>query len=236
MHMNSPNALEVLRTQSLTGLVYEELEKRIASGKILPGVPLREVALANDMGISRGPVREAFRMLEERGLVEFEKNIGVRVRNLDLRQAEYLYQVRIPLEGLIGETATDNMSAALEEAISQVLDRMQDAVSRLDVEAYAALNFQFHDELARGSGNPVLYDAYRRVVVQLNLFRSYSFRHNPATLAGSLQEHRMIFDAIRGRQRERASELLRRHTQASLQKVRAAMEHAGDDEGHEGAR
>jgi DNA-binding GntR family transcriptional regulator len=225
--MDSPNPIEVLRTQSLTSLAYEELERRIAAGKILPGAPLREVALATDMGISRGPIREAFRMLEERGLVEFEKNVGVRVRQLDLIQAQHLYQVRIPLEGLIGEMAAENLSPALDAAMQQVLDQMGEAVSTQDVVGYSVLNFQFHDQLARGAGNPVLYDTYRRLVVQLNLFRSYSFRHKPATIGGSLHEHQEIFDAVRARDSRLAGELLRKHTQASLEKVRLAMQDAG---------
>jgi len=224
--MDASNAIEVLRTQSLTSLAYEDLERRIASGEILPGAPLREMALAAGMGISRGPIREAFRMLEERGLVEFAKNVGVRVRTLDLRQAEYLYQVRIPLEGLIGEVAAENLPAAFDDALQQILQRMHAAVSSQDAAGYASLNFQLHDQLARATGNPVLYDTYRRLVVQLSLFRSYSFRHNPATIGGSLQEHQAICDAVRAHDGPLAGELLRRHTQASLHKVRVAMQDA----------
>ncbi|MGL9773584.1 MAG: GntR family transcriptional regulator [Sodalis sp. (in: enterobacteria)] len=100
--MNTPDTITLLRTQSLSNLVQVELERRIVAGELSPCSPLREATITAEMGISRGPVREAFRMLEERGLVLFEKNCGVRIRRLDMAQALQIYQVRIPLEELAG--------------------------------------------------------------------------------------------------------------------------------------
>ncbi|ACO77967.1 transcriptional regulator, GntR family [Azotobacter vinelandii CA] len=220
--MSSHDAIALLRTQSLTNLVHEELEQRIATGQLLPGAPLREAAIATDMGISRGPVREAFRMLEERGLVMFEKNCGVRVRQLDLQQATQIYQVRIPLEGLIGELVTRTLTSEAGEQVRQVLDQMAEKVAHQDVPAYTELNFRFHDLLARFTGNAALYDTYRRLVVQLKLFRSYTFRHDPETIGISLQEHNAIFEAITSPDTSLAGELLRRHAEDSLTRLCAA--------------
>lgn len=221
--MSSPEALTLLRTQSLTTVVHEQLEHRIATGQLAPGEPLREAAIATDMGISRGPVREAFRMLEERGLVMFEKNCGVRVRQLDLGQAVQIYQVRIPLEGLIGELVTQNLTAEATAQIRRILDDMGNAVHSQDVSGYTALNFEFHDTLARYTANAALYDTYRRLVVQLKLFRSYTFRHTPETIGLSLQEHRAIFEAISAADPALASERLRQHSHDSLVRLRAAV-------------
>lgn len=222
--MSSPEAIALLRTQSLTTLVHEELERRIAAGQILPGAPLRESAIATDMGISRGPVREAFRMLEERGLVMFEKNCGVRVRQLDLEQATHIYQVRIPLEGLIGELVTQNLTAEGRDQVRQVLEQMAECVAHQNVPAYADLNFRFHDLLARFTGNPILYDTYRRLVVQLKLFRSYTFRHSPETISVSLREHTAIFNAITSLNVLLARELLCQHASDSLTRLRSAAQ------------
>ncbi|HRL20827.1 MAG TPA: FCD domain-containing protein [Alcaligenes sp.] len=224
--MNSPQAIELLRTQSLTTVVHEELERRIATGQLLPGAPLRESAIASDLGISRGPVREAFRMLEERGLVRFEKNCGVRVRQLDLEQATHIYRVRIVLEQLIGQLVAVHRSEPQVEELGAVLEQMQACVKREDVPAYTDLNFLFHDLLARYAANPALYDTYRRLVVQLRLFRSYTFRHNPHTIAVSYQEHAQIFGAVQAGNVALAGQLLCQHAQDSLSRLLVASKSA----------
>jgi len=222
--MSSLEAIALLRTQSLTTVVHERLEQRIATGELAPGEPLREAAIANDLGISRGPVREAFRMLEERGLVMFEKNCGVRVRQLDLSQAVQIYQVRISLESLIGELVTQHLTPQASAHISRVLDSMSDAVQREDVLAYIILNFEFHDLLARFTTNQALYDTYRRLVVQLKLFRSYSLRHTPQSIHISLGEHQAIFKAIVDSDAVLAGARLRQHSIDSLERLRVSVE------------
>ncbi len=217
--MNTPESITLLRTQSLTTLVHEELERQIASGRLLPGIPLREASIAMEMGISRGPVREAFRLLEERGLVKFEKNCGVRVRQLNLDQAAQIYQVRIPLEVLTGQLVIHNRTDALLGELRENLKSMAAKVGEHDVSGYTALNFQFHDLLVKHTGNRALYDTYRRLVVQLQLFRSYTFRHDPQTIAISYQEHVKIAEAIDLGDAALASELLGRHAQESLNRL-----------------
>ncbi|AHF75176.1 GntR-family transcriptional regulator [Sodalis praecaptivus] len=220
--MNTPDTLTLLRTQSLTNLVQEELERRIVAGQLTPGAPLREAAIAAEMGISRGPVREAFRMLEERGLVLFEKNCGVRIRRLDMAQALQIYQVRIPLEELAGTLVAQHLTPAGAEDLGEVLRKMAVGLERQDIALYTPLNFQFHDLLVKYTGNPSLYDTYRRLVVQLELFRSYTFRHNPQTITLSFREHHAIFDAVLARDAALAGRLLRQHAQDSLRRLEQA--------------
>lgn len=194
--MNTPDTITLLRTQSLTNVVQVELERRIVAGELAPGSPLREATIAAEMGISRGPVREAFHMLEERGLVLFEKNCGVRIRRLDMAQALQIYQVRIPLEALAGSLVAQQLTPAGAEQLREVLRQMAGCLERQDIAVYTPLNFQFHDLLVKYTGNPALYDTYRRLVVQLELFRRYTFRHDPQTINLSFREHSAIFDAV----------------------------------------
>ncbi|MCY4763649.1 FCD domain-containing protein [Klebsiella aerogenes] len=214
------DSIVLLRTQSLATLVNEALEKQIAQGQIHPGTPLREAAVANEMGISRGPVREAFRMLEERGLVIFEKNCGVRVRTLDLSQAEQIYQVRIPLEALIGEQITNSLTVAVSDSLHVILKQMRDSVEKKDIADYSLLNFHFHDFLALSTNNLPLYEVYRRLVVQLKLFRNYTFRHDPQSIVQSCHEHCEIVAAIESGDAEHASARLREHAALSLQRLK----------------
>jgi len=99
-------AIELLRENSLAMLAQRELERRIVSGELAVGTKLNEVDIANALGVSRGPVREAFRALDQAGLVRVEKNRGVFVRQLSLEEASEVYEVRAALEGLIGRLAS----------------------------------------------------------------------------------------------------------------------------------
>jgi len=96
--------ITLLQTSSLTSLVQIELERMILSGELAPGSKLTEVALAARLGVSRGPLREAFRMLEEAGLVRTEKNRGVFVRDIPIEEAIDDY-VRSVLPGKPDEVA-----------------------------------------------------------------------------------------------------------------------------------
>lgn len=217
--MISPDPIKMMRTKTLANVVYEELERQIIAGEVLPGHALREVSIASDMGISRGPVREAFRILEERGLVVFEKNCGVYVRRLDSEQAVQIYQVRIPLERLVGQLVARNLSQKAVGQLSELLDRMQDAVSQGDIPTYASLNLAFHDSLALHAGNPVLYETYRKLVTQLKVFRGHTFRYRPETLDVSLSEHIKIFEVVAAHDETAAGELLQAHAQDSLRRL-----------------
>ncbi|MFM1856537.1 MAG: hypothetical protein RLZ83_1846, partial [Pseudomonadota bacterium] len=90
--------IALLQSSSLTGLVQAELERLILSGELAPGERLPEVALAARLGVSRGPLREAFRMLEEAGLVRTEKNRGVQVRDVPLDEAIEIFDLRAAMD------------------------------------------------------------------------------------------------------------------------------------------
>ncbi|MDO9571873.1 MAG: FCD domain-containing protein [Hydrogenophaga sp.] len=221
--MNAPDSIALLRTQSLTGLVQEALEQQIVAGDLKPGDPLREGAIALSMGISRGPVREAIRMLEARGLVDFAKNCGVQVRKLDGQQAAQIYQVRIPLEGLIGELVAQRTPAESGQVLTPIMEQMERLVKQQNVDAYAGLNLEFHDALARLTGNAALHETYRRLVIQLKLFRTHTFKHVPDTILASLAEHTAIYQAVQNQDTHLASHLLRAHAEDSLRRLRIAL-------------
>jgi DNA-binding GntR family transcriptional regulator len=221
--MTSPDAIKMMRTKTLANVVYDELERQIVSGAVSPGDALREVSIASDLGISRGPVREAFRILEERGLVVFEKNCGVYVRQLVGEQAAEIYQVRVPLEKLVGQLAARNFTEVAEAQIRALLHRMRDAVTQCDVSIYADLNLQYHDSLALHTGNLVLYETYKKLVTQLKIFRSHTFQHKPETIGLSLREHSKIFEAIAAHDETVAGELLQSHAEDSLARLRMTL-------------
>jgi|SRR5688572_3592792 len=217
-------ALALVRQESLTSLVQREIERRIVAGELSPGAKLNEAELASAMGISRGPVREAFRALEQAGLVQTEKNRGVFVRQVSLEEASEIYEVRAALEAQIGRLAAARIKPGQLERLRAIVKRMRAAAR--DAEAYFRLNIEFHEALADAAGNQALAGHYRRVVNELNLYRRDAIRRNLDVIPVSTKEHEAIVDAIAKGDASIAARLLYEHVIGSrarlLQKSRKA--------------
>jgi len=150
---SSASAIELLQSHSLATLVRSELERRILVGEIAPGAKLAEADIAGELNVSRGPVREAFRALEQAGLVRTEKNRGVFVREVSLQEADEIYEVRAGLDELIGRLAAQRITAAQLADLRELLRKMQQAARLKSVDDYYPLNLRFHAMLAGFAGN-----------------------------------------------------------------------------------
>ena len=178
------SAIDLLRAHSLTTLVQRELERQIVSGELVGGAKLNEAEIAGELRVSRGPVREAFRALEQSGLVRTEKNRGVFVRQVSLEEANEIYEVRAALEGLIGRLAAKRIRPEQVEKIRAVVKKMH-AVSRTrDAAAYYPLNVQFHELLVEAAGNRALKANYQRIVNELDLYRRETISRSRCSCAG----------------------------------------------------
>jgi phosphonate utilization transcriptional regulator len=189
-------AIALVRQQSLTSLVQREIERRIIAGELEPGAKLNEAELAAAMGISRGPVREAFRALGQAGLVHTEKNRGVFVRQVSLEEANEIYEVRAALEAQIGRLAATRISAQQLERLRGIVKRMHAVGRSRDPDAYFPLNLEFHETLAEACGNRALATNYRRVVNELNLYRRQAIMRNVEIIPVSTKEHEAIVAAV----------------------------------------
>jgi len=209
--MKPDKALAIVRQESLTSLVQREIERRIVAGELSPGAKLNEADLAAAMGISRGPVREAFRALEQAGLVQTEKNRGVFVRLVSLEEANEIYEVRAALESQIGRLAAERAKPAQLERMRAVVKRMHAAGRKRDPDAYFPLNIEFHELLAEAAGNRSLAAHYRRVVNELNLYRREAIQRNVDVIPVSTREHEAVVEAITKGDAGRAARLLYDH-------------------------
>ena len=216
-------AIEVLRAHSLATLAQQELERRIISGEIPAGSKLNEVEMATALGISRGPVREAFSALAQAGLVRVEKNRGVFVRQVSVEEANEFYEVRAALEGLIGQLAARRISIDEIEALRAVVRRMHLTHKARKADDYFALNVEFHDLLARAARNNALLAQYRGIVNQLDLYRRATLTHGTENIPVSTQEHEAIIDAVAARDEQRAQALLVEHVLVSRNRLHAAL-------------
>src|ERR1700756_4039429 len=111
-----------VQAKSLVDVVAERIEEAIISGALEPGSRLSEQGLAAQLGVSRGPLREAIRRLEGRKLLERTPNIGVRVAALSLKDLNEILQIREALEGMAAALAAANMSDAELAALKKLLD------------------------------------------------------------------------------------------------------------------
>jgi len=127
------NDLQVLRTSSLTGALERELEHLILTGELKPGERLNEIQLSARFGTSRGPLREATRSLQAKGLVDAIRNRGVFVRSISPKEALEIYDIRAALFGLAGRLLTDLVTDAMLTRLNEYLVEMDEIAKERDV-------------------------------------------------------------------------------------------------------
>ena len=204
-------ALDLLRNHSLTMIVQQELERQIVGGKLAAGTKLNEADIAAELRVSRGPVREAFRGLDQTGRVRTEKNRGVFVRVVSLEEAHEIYEVRAALDQLIGRLATRRIKPAQLQRLRQIVKSMHVAAKALDSAAYYPLNIEFHEILAEASGNRALIENYRRIVNELNLYRRQVLARDSKSIPISARDHEAIVNAVADGDADLAGRLLFDH-------------------------
>lgn len=215
--------LAVLKTTSLTSALERQLEKLIVEGELKPGERLNEIQLAAHFGTSRGPLREATRSLEAKGFVEVIRNRGVFVRHLELEEVCEIYDLRGALFGLAGRLVAEQMSDDLLARLKGLVEGMEVAADKGDVDAYYPLNLEFHDAILKASGNKTLIDEYQRFMNKMHLFRVKGLVQGGG-LAVSNSEHAAMLEALATGDPERAHTTHWRHVQRAKQRMIAALE------------
>jgi phosphonate utilization transcriptional regulator len=219
-----PTVLQLVQANSLPGLVQVEIEQLILSGELGIGQHVNESELAARFGISRGPIREALRALEEARLVRSEKNRGVFVREISVAEADEIYDIREALDQLIGQRVAERATQEQCGRLQAVVAEMDGATRLRDVKSYHALNLKFHDMLVEFAGNARLTESYRLLTKGLLLFRMRGLQDGGG-FALSNTEHRAVIEAIAARDGARAGRLLRQHavqSRARMHKAAAA--------------
>lgn len=217
--------LALVQSTSLTRLVAESIEEMILAGELPPGHKLNEIALAQRFGISRGPLREAFRSLEEAGLIRQEKNRGAHVRKIALSEAADIYEVRAGLDATAGRLLAARITPQQVHTLREMTEAMKgvppDAVDR-----FHELNLSFHDCIIGMTGNPVLAEQYRRLAKLLALFRRRNLLA-PMAIPRFAEEHSAIVDLLAAGDGAGAAEALFAHAQGGRQRMLRDGELAG---------
>ena len=201
---------EVTDKYSLRGRVFHKLRDDILSGKYEEHEELKEVAIGEEMGVSRTPVREAFRQLELEGLIQIIPNKGAYVTGITEKDVKDIYIIRSLLEGLCARWATEHITKEQMEEMEENVYLAKFHAEKGHLEQLADLDNRFHD---------ILYEACNSKMLehQLKDFHEYVLRVRKKTLANanrgpkSNEEHEQIMEAIKAKNADLAEQLANHH-------------------------
>jgi DNA-binding GntR family transcriptional regulator len=212
----------VQRSKSLHEQTYQALRASILSGELAPGDRLVETQLAEQLQVSRTPLREAMRQLQREELVTAEPNGGLRVTTISTTDAMQLYDCRIALETLAVADACEKANASqlkkLEQYVMQAEKLVKRKLSGKDSNQLLDLDYQFHRAIAESSDNKWLVSLLDQVFDKMALLRVQTTRHNPGVLE-IRTEHHQIYEAIAQRNIEAATQAIQNHLSASKARV-----------------
>jgi DNA-binding GntR family transcriptional regulator len=195
MRQDIRDSLARRRQRPLVLEVRDELERMILHGEIEGGARLNEAALAELLGVSRGPVREAARSLEREGLVRTVANDGVYVRSLSVEEVLELYDLRAMIAGYLCGCLAERVEAGIRAELEGFVARMDAAIGAGDESLYFELNLAFHDRIAEAAGAERARTLYVALGKEVRLMRRRVLS-GAASLATSNGEHEGIVAAI----------------------------------------
>lgn len=201
---------EVTDKYSLRGRVFHRLREDILNGKYEEHEELREVAIGEELGVSRTPVREAFRQLELEGLIQIIPNKGAYVTGITPKDVKDIYMIRSLLEGLCARWATEHITKEQLEELEENVYLARFHAQKGHLEQLAELDNRFHD---------ILYEACSSKILehQLKDFHQYVLRVRRKTLSSadrgpkSNEEHERLLEAIKAGNAKLAEQLANRH-------------------------
>lgn len=199
-----------IRRQTVTDLTVEALRERILRGDYAEGTPLRQDAVATDLGVSRIPVREALRQLEAEGLVTFTPHQGAVVSTLSLEEMEELFELRALLETDLLRRAVPRLRSEDLDDAAEILDAYEAAFERGDVAEWGALNWEFHSALLEPAGRPFTIGIVQNLQNQSDRYMRMQLALTHGEGRAS-HEHRAIADAARRGDADHACALLTAH-------------------------
>jgi DNA-binding GntR family transcriptional regulator len=189
---------------------YRALKVAILNMEMGPGRLYTETELAAKLGVSRTPVREAIQRLRHESLVTLLPRKGILVNSLSPSEVGFIYEVGEALEGMAMKLAAERASEADLEALDREVQAMEETIAAGDLDAWNTADKRFHVEVLKAAGNPTMtadvLDVYDRIERVRNFVIRLRYRPTQST-----QEHRMMLEAIRRREGNRAREIAQRH-------------------------
>ncbi len=194
----------------LRELVLEAIREAIKDGKLQPRERLMEIQLAEELGVSRTPVREALRKLELEGFIVMVPRKGAYVADLSYKDIADVFEIRAALEGLAAGLAAERITEEELEEMGRLLVEKGEAVSANDVERCVEVDTRFHEALYKASRNDRLVTILSNLREQIQRFRLTSLSY-PGRMRESLDEHRTIIESLEARDISAVRQLAQEH-------------------------
>ncbi|MBQ1242177.1 MAG: GntR family transcriptional regulator [Oscillospiraceae bacterium] len=206
--------MEQHKTISLADQVFERLESEILGGRYQPGELLTELRLTEDLGVSRTPVREALRRLEQERLIELSTR-GIVVLGVTERDIEDIFTVRVRVEGLAAARAAEARGGDYLPEMREAIELQEYYVGRHDADHIKYMDNRFHELVYDASGSTVLRDVLLPLHKKTQKYRKASVQ-NESRAERSLAEHRAVYEAIAAGDAAAAEVAMTTHVQNAM--------------------
>ncbi|MDT3698752.1 MAG: GntR family transcriptional regulator [Thermincola sp.] len=194
----------------LREIVFETLREAIINAVLKPGERLMEIQLAEEMGVSRTPVREAIRKLELEGFVVMVPRKGAYVAGISMKDIADVFEIRAAMEGLAAGLAAERITEEELEQLERILVKIGECVQNKDLEKLIEVDTEFHDTLYKACRNERLVQIVSNLREQIQRARTASLS-TPGRSKYALEEHKKIVEAVSERNVELAQMLARDH-------------------------
>jgi len=221
------NNLKIEGYELLSQKVYRALKTEIIKGSLKPGTKLLEGKIAEQMGVSRTPVREALKELAAEGFVKMNPNQAVVVSNASVEDVQEVLQIRGVLEGLAVRLATKIISEEEIEELEKYQKQMEYYTNKDDALAFSEMDAEFHELILNICGNNRLIQIRKNLSDQAHRYRIRSLSV-PGRLKYSLKEHQEIIEALKRKDAEQADRLSQKHIENVLANILAHKEKEED--------
>lgn len=210
----------------LRDVVFQTLRGAILKGELKPGERLMELQLASKLGVSRTPIREAIRMLEQEGLAVTVPRKGAEVAKMTEKDMEDVLQIRCSLEDLAVRLSCDNITSAEMQELKSAMEEFEERTKADDVTELARADVNFHEILYRSSNNP-------KLILLLNNLREQMYRYRVEYLKDTsiypqlVREHRQMYDALLQKNKEKAAQYVELHLHNQAEGVKEIIRKQG---------
>lgn len=192
--------------------ILETIRDAILTGALKPGEKVAEPDLAERFGISRTPIREAFRQLESEGYLTVIPRKGAVVTSFSPKDVEEFYAIKSILEGYAARRACEKLSSKELEKLKGINDRLRQLATDGDIRHFFRIHNDFHDLFIRAADNDKLYELVGNLVRKFQRLR-YASLSLPGRMAISVEEHDKIIEAFRNRNADMAETLVRKNAE-----------------------
>ena len=194
----------------LRDVVFNTLRRAILTGELKPGERLMEIHLANRLGVSRTPIREAIRKLELEGLVTMIPRRGAEVAQITEKSLQDVLEVRRALDALCAELACDRITAEGKAALKRACDSFEEATKTGEVVTIAEADVALHDIIVCATGNQRLIQLVNNLSEQMYRYR-FEYIKDSSQHERLVEEHRVIYRSIVQKDKETASQAAKTH-------------------------